>query len=245
MPRVTLTENEKKAVRVGKALGGAGLAVAGAVAGAVSDAVRTTQPPSAVVVTQQQQHAIPVAQPPGAVPVAQPVYASQPQQITTTIHVHQQRQVAVGVANAAVGVANAAVYALGGTEYPPRDACLCCGAGCCYQALTSRNWARCHNDIQCCCLSCETCCCSNAMIRGQCCIDHLGCRSPTFECCHCGAGCCHCKIVSPIHTGELCIGHSQCCFQVSAWAMSSSGCEKVGVPCLVTCIGVNCYPKLG
>jgi hypothetical protein len=235
MPTVKLSDNEKKAMKVGRALGGA---VAGAVAGAVSGAVKATanRPSQPVAVG-----VVPVAQ-----PVAQPVYVQQPRQQVTVVHVQPQPAPHGMQAGQIVsGVANAAAYALGGTDYPPRDACLCCGTGCCYQALTSRNWARCHNDMRCCCLSCETCCCSGNMIRGRCCVDNLGCRSPTFECCHCGGGCCQCKIVSPYHTGELCIGHSQCCFQVSAWAVSSSGCEKVGVPFLVTCIGINCYPTLG
>lgn len=217
------------------------MAVAGAVADAVGDAVRKSQQPTAVA------QPVPVAQPAGVVPVAQPAYVQQPQ-TTTVVHVHQQPQRGPGTVNVVagvVGVANAAAYALGGTEYPPRDACLCCGVGCCYQALTSRNWARCHNDMRCCCFSCETCCCSSSVLRSECCVDNLGCRAPTFECCNCGVPCCNCKIVSPIHTKELCIGHSQCCFQVSAWAISAAGREKVGVPCLVTCLGINCYPVFG
>lgn len=243
MPTVALTENEKRALKVGKAIGGAGLAVAGAVAGAVSDAVRTSQQPAA-----QPQQAFVVGDPvyPHGISVAQPVYLQQPQQQVTIVHVQPQQQPrGLQAGQIVAGVSSAAAYALGGTEYPPRDACLCCGMGCCYQALTSRNWARCHNDMVCCCLSCETCCCSDSMLPWSCCVDHLGCRSPTFECCNCGGCCCQFKVVSPIHTKEMCIGHSQCCFQVSAWAVSSSGCEKVGVPWLVTCFGINCYPNLG
>jgi hypothetical protein len=222
MPKkIELTENEKTAVRVGAAVGGA---MAGAIAGAARAATRAPAPAPVTVV-----------------PVAQPMFVQQQPQVI----VQQVTMQPVAQGPGMVQVVGGIAHAFGGTEYPPRDACLCCGAGCCYQSLTSRNWARCHNDMRCCCVSCETCCCTNAVIPSQCCVDHLGCKAPQFECCNCGLACCQCKIISPIHTGECCVGHSQCCLQVSAWAIPCSGVEKTGVPCLVTCGGLNCYPAVG
>lgn len=241
MPTISFNKNEKRAV---KGAAQVGAAMGGAIAGAVIGAARGGRQHPHVVVQQ--------AQPMGyAQPVyAQPVYAQQP----PVVLVQQQRQPMrqhVGPGNivgAAVSVAAVAQGAFSGNEFPPRDAYLCCGSGCCYTAVTSRNWARCHNHLTCCCCETQSCCCyPSTHLQPTCCVDHLGCKAPTFECCNCGMCCFSCKIVSPYHTGEICTGHSQCCLQVSAVAIPCSVgiAEKMGVPCLWTLLGCNVYPAVG
>jgi len=179
MPTISFSKNEKKAVKgaakVGAAVGGA---IAGAVVGAARGGARQ-QPPPQVVVAQP-------AQPMGFNHFGQPVYAQQPPIVVVQRPGMRQNLGPGNILGVAVGVASVAEHAFGGTEYPPRDACLCCGTGCCYTAVTSRNWARCHNHITCCCIETQSCCCANVQMRNECCIDHIGCKAPTFECCNCG-----------------------------------------------------------
>ena len=255
MPTIKFSQNEKKAAQVAGAVGGA---VIGAVGGAVKGAIKGVNS-----VAQQQQHqqqhqqGAPMAV---AMPMQQPGYPQQqgyPQQPG-----YPQQQVIIQQAapmysqpapvlvtpqmagSAITGTANFVRTAFGGTEYPPRDACLCCGSFCCYTTLTSDNWCQCSNHCVPCCAEVECCWCTSAPLQSDCCVDHLGCSAQNgYTCCNCGMCCCHFKFVSPNQTKVCLVGHSQCCFQVSAVAIPCSG--RTGVPSLLTVLGLNLSPQCG
>ena len=229
MVQINLTQRERQGVQAAGAVGGA---IAGALGGAIKGAVKgaakgmAQAPPQQTVIiqqgyAQQQPQTVIVQQAP-----AQPVVYGGVNQ-----HVVAQGMMLANMA-------------YGGTQYPPVDACLCCGYCCGYTALTSADCFRCHNHSTCCCWEVQTCCCTSMPLEQQCCVDHLGCKAPAYECCHCGlGGCCHSKVVSPQATKVCCAGHSQCCFQVSAVAIPCSG--RTGVPPLLTLGGVNLFPQMG
>ena len=132
MPTIKLSENERKAAKVATAVGGA---VAGAVSGAVKGAIKGASRAVSQQQQQQQQQApsIPVAAAvvvgPGQ-PQTYPHPTAQQASMLQAPAPHGQ-MIAANSQQTAVEIAEMARFvgtAFAGTEFPPRQACLLCGA---------------------------------------------------------------------------------------------------------------------